>query len=79
MRVIRFYQCSLALPLAVPALVWLFRHQVPANAFGNLLAWTIPSGVYGAVPYLPFALALAVWLQRKPARRARRFSFIVPL
>jgi hypothetical protein len=61
MRVIRFYQCSLALPLAIPAMVWLFRQQVPNNAFGNLLAWTIPSGVYGAVPYLPFASGSLPW------------------
>ena len=37
MRVVRFYQCSLALPLVIPALVWLVRFQLPDNAIGGLL------------------------------------------
>jgi hypothetical protein len=79
MRVIKFYQLSLALPLAVPALVWLFGNLVPENAVGELLAWTIPSAAYGGLPYALLALAVGAWIRDKPARAVRRLSLILPL
>lgn len=76
-----FYQLSLALPLIVPAILWLVPVPVldgidhDALVLGPLVA----SFPIAGIPYAIFAMAMAAWVQRAPARGIRRLSFVAPV
>jgi hypothetical protein len=80
----RFYQLCVALPLAVPALTWPLARFIDSDGAvlsraAELAAILTAAALVGGVPYLLLALPLLWVFRHRPARFYERFLLVAPL
>jgi len=84
MRLERFYQLCVALPLAVPAVTWPLARFMENDAtvvsrLAEVAAVLATAALIGGVPYVLLALPLLWLFRRKPVRAYQRFSLVAPI
>lgn len=70
-----FYRLALLVPVLVPVLLWAF----PVLSAGEATAFFLYSTLATGASYLVFALAIAWWIEGRPAPSVRRLALRAPM